>query len=366
MPQADQVSGASHPRQTAQVFGHEAAEAEVLDALASGRMHHAWMLSGPRGIGKATLGWRIGRFLAASAPHAPDDLLGAPDPPKSMDLAPDHPVWRRSLALGEPRIALCRRAWDEKAKRLKTALTVDEVRKLKGHFTLSAADGGWRVAIIDAVDEMTVAAANALLKLLEEPPQDTVLLLICHQPARLLPTIRSRCRMLRLHPPGAEDFARALAATGQPLEAVDVVFALTRGSVGDAVRLIELGGTEVFGEVLQVLSAAPGMDRQAIAALGARAAGRGNAESYGMLTEIVLLVLARLARAGAAGPRDLTEAEAALAARLAPHTGAAHLWAETQAALTDRVGHARAVNLDPEQVILDMFLTIEKTAARVL
>lgn len=364
LPQADQVTGAPHPRETETLHGHTSAETAFLDAHTSGRLHHAWLITGPKGIGKATLAWRIARFLAAQPVANDGGLFDPPPSPSSLDIPSDHPVWRRCLQLAEPRIALCRRAWDDKAKRLKSALTVDEVRKLKGHFTLSAVDGGRRVALIDAVDEMNTAAANALLKLLEEPPIDTVLLLICHQPARLLPTIRSRCRTLRLSPPSDEDFARALAAMGRPLDDLTALHHLTAGSVGEAVRLLEQDGLALFDQIVALLCTAPGMDRQAIAALGATAAGRANAESYQMLTDLTQLVLARFARAGIAGPETLTPAEMPVAARLCPDTHKARIWAELQQNLTQRVAHARAVNLDPEQVILDMFLTIEKTAAK--
>ncbi len=364
LPQADQVTGAPHPRETETLYGHTAPEAAFLDAYASGRLHHAWLITGPKGIGKATLAWRIARFLAAQPATKDTGLFDTPPQPGTLDVPIDHPVWRRSLQLAEPRIALCRRAWDDKAKRLKTALTVDEVRKLKGHFTLSATDGGWRVALIDAVDEMNTAAANALLKLLEEPPAETVLLLVCHQPARLLPTIRSRCRTLRLPPPSDEDFARALAAMGHPLDDLTALYHLTAGSIGEAVRLLEQDGLALFDRITALLATAPGMDRQAIAALGATATGRTNAEAYHMLTDMTQLILARIARAGVTGPEALTPAEVPMAARLCPDAHAARIWAEVQQSLTQRVAHARAVNLDPEQVILDMFLTIEKTAAK--
>ncbi|MEO1313187.1 MAG: DNA polymerase III subunit delta' [Pseudomonadota bacterium] len=360
-PEPDRVEGAPHPRETRELFGHAAAEAALLDAQTAGRLHHAWLITGPRGIGKATLAWRIARFLVAGPSEG--GLFG--DAPGTLDLPQDHPVWRRSLSLSEPGIALCRRAWDDKAKRLKTALTVDEVRKLKAHFTLSATEGGWRVALIDAVDEMNTAAANALLKLLEEPPARTVLLLVCHQPSRLLPTIRSRCRMLRLNPLVPEDFARALAQAEQPLDQVEVLHQLTAGSVGDAIRLQTLGGLELLEDVSSLLGQTPGLDRQRLAALAARAAGRTSAETYTMILELTLLMLARLARAGAGAAVSLTPAEIAMRDRLCPSVAAARRWAEVQQELTERVLHARAVNLDPEQVILDMFLTIEKTAARV-
>ena len=203
-PEPDRVEGAPHPRATPRLIGQESAEADFLAAFSADRLHHGWLITGPQGLGKATLAWRIARFLLATPEAADDGLFGAPPPPESLDIPVDHPVARRVLALSDPGLKLVRRGWDEKAKRLKTVITVDEIRDLKQFFALSSADGGRRVVIVDSADEMNPNAANALLKLLEEPPARTTLLLISHQPSRLLPTIRSRCRELRLAPLGAD------------------------------------------------------------------------------------------------------------------------------------------------------------------
>jgi DNA polymerase-3 subunit delta' len=181
LPEPDRVEGAPHPRHTSELFGQSAAEAEFLDSFNSDRMHHAWLIAGPQGVGKATLAWRIAKFLLAQ-PADKGGMFGgqAPARPDSLQIEPDHPVARRVGALSEPRLFLCRRPWDEKGKRLRQNITVEETRKLKSFFTLSATDGGYRVAIVDAADEMNTAAANALLKILEEPPEKTVLLLVSH------------------------------------------------------------------------------------------------------------------------------------------------------------------------------------------
>jgi len=170
-PEPDRIEGAAHPRHTTHLVGQNAAEAAFLKAHAAKRLHHAWLLTGPRGVGKATLAWRVARFLLTSTPGDGDD-----NPAQTLDIQSDHPVAIRIAALSEPRLFLLRRGWDEKTERLKTVITVDEVRRLKGFFSLTAADGGRRVVIVDAADEMNNSAANALLKVLEEPPDGAVFL----------------------------------------------------------------------------------------------------------------------------------------------------------------------------------------------
>ncbi|MCR8547618.1 DNA polymerase III subunit delta' [Salipiger sp. P9] len=368
IPQPDRVEGAPHPRETPRLFGQDKAERDFLSAYSSGRLHHGWLLTGPKGLGKATLAWRIARFLLATPdPDAGDGLFGAPPPPETLDIAPDHPVARRMLALSEPGLFLLRRAWDDKAKRLKTQLTVDEVRKLKGFFTLSAAEGGRRVVIVDSMDELNTNAANAILKLLEEPPARTTLLMVAHQPSRLLPTIRSRCRELRLAPLGPEDMARALAQAGAevaPQEA-QALAALSVGSVGAAIRLLNHDGLRLYGDLVQILDTLPRLDRPRAIALGESTAGKANEARLDLTLTLMDTLLARLARTGVTGQPPAPEAapgESAMLARLAPDPAKGRAWAQIAQEAGDRARHARAVNVDPAALVLDMILQLHKVA----
>ncbi len=308
----DRLPGAPHPRETAHLFGQAAAEARFLDAEAAGHLPHAWLITGPRGVGKATLAWRIARRLIA----------GEPSP--SLDMDPSHPVFRALAALASPQLFLCRRPWDDKGERLRSAITVDEVRALKGFFQLTAADGGRRVAIVDAADELNASAANALLKILEEPPPRAALLLVSHRPAALLPTLRSRCRELRCAPLAASDLAAALAAAGAPPEpgSERLLAALAGGSVGVALHLAHDGGAARYAEIVDILRHSPPVDRRAAIALAEAASGRDAAPRYEMILELTGIALARLARAASGGAvTPASDAEAALMTALARHPG---------------------------------------------
>ena len=362
LPEPDRAPGAPHPRETLRLFGQARAEAGFLEAFGTGRLHHGWLLTGPRGIGKATLAWRIARFLL-TAPE-PGGLF-APPPPVSLDVPQDHPVRRRTLALSEPRLFLLRRGANDRGNALSADIRVDEARRLKGFLQLSATDGGRRVVIVDAADDLNPAAANALLKLLEEPPAGACFLMVAHQPARLLPTIRSRCRELRLATLGPQDMAQALAQTGSEAPDPAALAALSGGSVGEALRLVTLDGLALYARLVALLSAMPRFDRAEALALAESVAGKGNEARFELLAGLLDLLLARLARTGVAGPpgAEAAPGEAATLVRLAPDAGAARHWAGLQQELGARARRGRAVNLDPAALVMDMVLQITAAAS---
>ena len=363
-PEPDRMEGAPHPRNTVRLIGQAAAEAAFLTAHNAGRLHHGWIITGPRGVGKATLAWRIARFLLATPDS--DGGMFAPPQPQTLDIPDGTPIARRMAALSEPRLTLLRRPWDDKAERLKADITVDEVRKLKSYFTLSAADGGQRVAIIDAVDEMTVSAANALLKLLEEPPAKVTLLLISHQPARLLPTIRSRCRELRLMPLSPGDLSDALTQAGGEVAPEDrtALAELAGGSVGEAFQMTNLEGLKLYGALIRVLATLPRLDRHMALALAEAGAKKGAEAQFDLIVTLIDLFLARLARAGTLLqlPPEAARGEAALIERLSPSPAHARIWADLAQVLGNRARRGRSVNLDPAALLMDMVLKIDETA----
>ena len=362
-PEPDKIDGAPHPRDTFALYGHSAQEAEFIQAARSGKLHHAWLLTGPRGVGKATFAWRAARYLRALP--SPDDLSAEPAP-ESLSMNADHPVARRVSALSDPGVFLLRRGWDEKTKRLKSVISVDDTRGLNAFFAMALTDGGHRAVIVDSADDMNASSANALLKVLEEPPSRAVLFLISHRPARLLPTIRSRCRTLRFDPLSPEDLSQALAEAGH--EAEPALAELSGGSVGEAIRLAQEDGAALYARLLGLLGTAPAMDRRVARALSDAAAGGRAADArYDLILRLIDLVLARLANAGLHRPQaEAVPGESAVLSKLSPDPAAARAWADLAESLGARARHGRAVNLDPPTLVLDMLLAINATAVRVV
>lgn len=366
LPESDRLDGAPHPREAARLFGHGAAEADFLQAATSGRLPHGWLLTGPKGVGKATFAWRAARFLLATPPPEDDGMFGAPPPPASLDISSDHPVARRMAALSEPGLFLLRRPVDDKdPKKLKTVITVDEVRGLKGFFHMSAG-GHRRVVIVDSADEMNPSAANALLKELEEPPEGAVLFLISHRPSGLLPTIRSRCRTLRFNALGDVDLADALAQAGADPPEGTALATLAQGSVGAAISLAEQGGPSLYADIAKLLGTLPNMDRQLAIRLADGTAGKANEARFDLTLSLLDTALSRVARMGATGqaPTEIIPNETAILERLAPSAHHAREWASLAQSLTARARRGKAVNLDPAALVFDIFLDLDRMAAR--
>ena len=255
------------PRETAVLFGQAEAERALLDAYKSGRSPHAWLIGGPPGIGKATLAYRFARFVLAH----PDPQSAAVQAATSLAVDPEHPVAHRIAAQAQGDLLVLERTINEQTGKLYTVIRVDDVRRTVSFFGSTPGEGGWRIAIVDAVDDLQREGANALLKVLEEPPARTLLLLISHAPGRELPTIRSRCRRLLLRPLDAGDVARAVAsATGRDSAGGDVVqaAAAAEGSVSRALSLLDGPALALRQRVLDLFDQLPSPDPRALHALG--------------------------------------------------------------------------------------------------
>ncbi len=255
------------PRETSALFGHDAAERALLDAYKGGRIPHAWLIGGPPGIGKATLAYRLARFVLAH----PDPQAPAVQNATSLAVAADHPVARRIAAQAQGDLLVLERVINEKTGKLFTEIRVEDVRRSVPFFGSTAGEGGWRVAIVDSVDELNAAGANTLLKVLEEPPARALLLLVNNAPGRELPTIRSRCRRLLLRPLSVADVAFAIAAaTGRGADDAEVqdAAAAADGSVARALAFLDGPALALRQRVLELFAQLPDPDPRALHALG--------------------------------------------------------------------------------------------------
>ncbi|HJQ60713.1 MAG TPA: DNA polymerase III subunit delta' [Vineibacter sp.] len=346
------------PRMNPRLVGHDAAEYALLAAFVSGKLPHAWLIAGPRGIGKATLAHRFARFLLAGD-HG-GGLFGGPTS-LATDLAA--PAAHRVAAGGHADLRTVERSLSDRG-RLRTEIVVEDVRELGQFMRLTPAEGGWRVAIIDAADEMNRNAANAVLKILEEPPARAVLLLVAHAPGRLLPTIRSRCRRLDLHAL-PEDVVAALMGDYLPEVAADeraVLARLADGSVGRALELARAGGLELYRGMVELLAGLPALDVAATHAFADRVARRGEEGDSDYRTVVFLLDwwLASLIRQGAVGSvgAPLVAREAGLREKLLAAAGLDR-WMQVWEKVAHLFARADAVNLDRKQVVLGSFLALQ-------
>lgn len=360
-PESDRIDGFPHPREASTLIGQDEAEQAIFDAFMGGRMHHAWLLTGPKGIGKATLAYRVARFILR---HGIPEMAKAAEA-ADLTIAGSDPVFKQVAARSHPNMLVINRPYDDKAKRLKSVIPVEEVRRTANFFGMSAGAGGWRIAIIDAADEMNLNAENALLKILEEPPAHSLFLLISHQPGRLLPTIRSRCRTLHLKPLAPADIEQVMAANeveASPEER-NAIASLAEGSAGRALSIAAGGGLDLYKEIAALLSELPKLNVKAVHTLADKVARRGADEAYQTAIELLSDWLQRLIKTGAgvAPQTDLAPGEGAAMARLAA-SGGLDRWVEVWEKINQSVARAEALNTDRKLVILNIFSMLESVA----
>jgi DNA polymerase-3 subunit delta' len=340
----DRLEDAPHPREQVALFGHEDAARAFLDAVGSARLHHAWLIGGPEGVGKATLAYRIARFLLAH-PRA-----GAPA--GTLDVAQDHPVQRLIAAQSHPNLAVLRRAAATDKKAASTSIPVDAVRKAMGLFTSTATDGGYRVCIVDSADDLLAASANALLKMVEEPPPRSIFLIVSHAPQRVLPTIRSRCRRLTLRPLAPDNVRRAVSSLGppwtqHPSDALTQAISLGEGSVRRTLEMLDETKIRLVRDVLAALRALPEVNAKAVLSLSETLARKDGEEAYALTLDTVLRW---------AG--DEIRGKAALgAARLAP-------LAEACEKVARAAQEADEYNLDRRPLVISMFDDLARAVSR--
>jgi len=338
------LDGAVSPAENTRLFGHEAAVDFLLKTYSTGHLHHALLLEGPQGIGKATLAFRFARHvLSHPEPRlAPDDIA---------DSAPDDALMRQLATGASHHLLHLTRPVDPKTGRVKTAITVDEVRRAGHFFSQTSGTGNWRIVIIDPADDMNRAAANAILKILEEPPNRSLFLIISHAPGRLLPTIRSRCMPLRLTPLADDDLRRGLSHlgldAGQDPATLETVIRYSEGSLSTAIVLLRYGGLDIAEAVERILQDGPQSSRTAVHALADTLTAKDRETAFMFFTDYLSNRITTLAQ------QDARQGNLASSEK----------WARLSVQLREKLATARIYNLDRKQTIISLFSSLFRMSA---
>lgn len=301
----------THPRSMPFCEGQNAVENMLLELFNSGRMPHGLIFSGTKGIGKATVAYRLARFLFKQGAPDPnqagmfDDLPA--EAPTTLDIDPDDPVFRRVASGGHPDLLTLEREYDAAKNKTKETLAVAALRKVEPFLRMTASEGGWRVVIIDDADTMNRNAQNALLKILEEPPKNTVIILIAHRAGALIPTIRSRARTIAFDALSPEIITDLLTQNGHYIDPYqgETLAALAQGSFGQAQSILEDGGLDILTQITQHLESQPKFDYSQIHPLADTLARAGNEKDYKSFTTTLLWLYKTMSFAKARG-RALT------------------------------------------------------------
>ncbi|TCU16754.1 DNA polymerase III delta prime subunit [Rhizobium azibense] len=330
------LDGAIWPAENTKLFGHDEAQAFLSQSYRSGKGHHAVLIEGPEGIGKATLAFRFANYVLSNPdPATAPAAIGDPDAASAVS---------RQIASGASHNLLyLSRPVDEKTGKVKSAITVDEVRRAGRFFSQTSGTGNWRIVIIDPADDMNRNAANAILKILEEPPKRALFLVLSHAPGKLLPTIRSRCLPLRLSPLDNIALGAALANLGVTGSDASLL-SLAKGSVGEALKLLNYGGGEIIAAYNEVLSAQGPTARKAMHRLADALSGKDSETIFEFFVSHVGDDLMRRAR------------DAAQAGELS----AAERMARLQSDINERLAISVAYNLDRKQTILSILGDIKQ------
>lgn len=336
------------PRQNHLLVGHQDSEAAFLEAWNSGRLAHSWLICGPKGIGKATLAYRIARFVLSGG--GATDMFGGG--PASLEVDLDNAASRMVLSGAHPDLKIIERGWSDELKSKRNRdISVEDIRGVGEFLSLTPSLGGWRVVIVDAADEMNRNAANAILKVLEEPPHNSLLFLLSHSPGRLLPTIRSRCRRLMMGPLPPPRIIHLLQTYCPQLapDDIDGLVSLAEGSIGRAINLAREGGLDLYRDMTKVLSGFPRLDPVALHAFTDRVTSRkGEGEgTWATVSELFLWWLAQAIRQMGAG-----------------HSQNLESWLGVWEKVQGLFAKVDSVNLDRKQALLTAMLMVDRIARK--
>jgi DNA polymerase III subunit delta' len=342
IPESDALSNAPHPRMASDLFGQDSAERELLDSYRSGKLPHAWIFGGEKGIGKATLAWRFAKFILSY----PDSDHPVVKNATSLAVAEQHPVVQRVHALGHGDLHILRREWNDKNKKHYSDIRADDVRSAVHIFQQAASEGGYRIVILDNAEDLNGTSANALLKMIEEPPQKSLFLIISHRPNQILPTIRSRCRRLILRNLSEKDCMRVLKSFYHQGEERDVgqAVSLARGSVYRALKLLGGKSLDVHMQLERLLLSLPEISWIEVHNMADHITGRGNDDEFETWVEAI---------------QDF------LYHKIQTNSDNFHMlkpWADVWSLIEAQMRETEILNLDRRSLVLNVFSELAKAA----
>ena len=360
----DKLENFPHPRDNENLRGLDTAQQALFDGFMSSKMHHAWIISGQKGIGKATLAYKFAQFILEF--KNPDNVRAA----GLTSLTPNFNAIsaQQVRARSHPSLFVLKRAYNDKTKKFGQNINIENVRKAEQFINKTVEKGGWRVIIIDSADDLNISSANALLKSLEEPPQNTVFLIISSLPAKLLPTIRSRCRILKLPDLDEQVISQLLQTYHVEMNAEerDIILFLGQGSFARVLEVIDVEGLEIYKKMLALLYQIPQISRDDIHKLGSELALKAVESKYIFFTEQYLAILSRLIKFISLGQAadahmPLPNVEIKLFNHLKAHftlDALFSLWESSE----QKFRINAAFNMDKKQTIITEFLNLEKLA----
>lgn len=359
------------PKLMQTIAQHETVEQDLLKWYQSDRMPHALIFSGIKGIGKATMAYRIARFLLKEGAEelAGESLFGdAPLPSENLNISSDHNIFKKVASGGHPDMMVIERQFDDKKNRLKAGLEVDQIRKVAPFMRMTASSGKWRIVIIDDADTMNRNSQNGILKILEEPPENSLIILVTHNLGSLIPTIRSRCRLVNFHPLDTQTVTSLLKKglnDDLPSNEKDMLAKLAEGSIGRAMEYALEENISTLRKLAEIINEWPNQgkhfNRLDIFALSELVSQNGKEHAFQTMQQSLNWLLGKMTRACITGTLELPPPydETKLLQRTKHNSLAS--WVEICDKLKEHFINADKGNLDKRQITLDAFRILEQT-----
>lgn len=298
---SEEPEGLPLARCSADLFGHQAIETNLLNMLDTGRFPHGLIFSGPSGIGKSVMAYRLARFLFTEADRVPD-MFGGPPKATSLNIPAEHPMFPKVASGAHPDLLVIERPVDPDSGRIKASIPVDEIRRITPFLRRTVSiEGGWRIVIVDDADTMTRSSQNSLLKILEEPPEKTLLILITHRAGALLPTVYSRCVHLPFQSLPNDIITPIIMRMGVRADDLGLIGDMAGGSLGKAADYAQKEHLEIIRSSFSLFEQWPSYDWGAIQTFADLFGSKGNDDAQRIFCEAVIwlattLVLGRQSR----------------------------------------------------------------------